>query len=189
MKCPNCFEYIRVKGGELYTEKQIDEIAFKEKWLRKLKSYGADEEMFDSERNKLSQKFGFEATVYDTFWGMMMKLLTIQQGDLYSKEQIYKYMGELVTSEGKDPEPYIQESKKLKAKAMKEQLDYWKIIYKSYSNVKVEIYTVNDDNVCDVCKNASKCKLTVDKFLETMPIPMNCNNPHGCRCYLVESVK
>ena len=188
-KCPNCFEYIRVKGGELYTEKQIDELAFKGTWLRKLKFYGANEEMFKSERSNLSQKFGFEASVNDTFWGMMMKLLSMQKGDLYNMEQLYQCMGDFVVEEGKDPEPYIQESKKVKEKAMREQLYYWKRVYRTYSNVRAEIYTANDEYVCDVCKNASKRTYTVDEFLETMPIPIKCTSSHGCRCHIVESVK
>ena len=187
-KCPNCSESIFVREGKLFTEKQIEDLALKKRWLTKLKWYGATEEMFDQERKNLSKKFGFEASINDTIWGMMMKLLS-KQDDLLKMEHLYLSMGDFVTEEGKDPAPYIQESKKVKEKAMKEQLQYWKTVYSSYTNVKASIYTANDEYVCEVCDSASKRTYKVDEFLEEMPIPLNCISLHGCRCALVESVK
>jgi len=48
----------------------------------------------------------------------------------------------------------------------------------------VKINTANDEYVCEECRKLSKMVFTIDKALETMPIPNNCTN-ENCRCWYV----
>jgi len=180
-KCPNCSEFIFVRRGELYTEKQVKEIIFKSKWLSWLERYGASEEMFTQIRERLSKQFGFEASVNDTIWGLM-NTLTGQQEDLIDMVQIYLLMGDFVEEEGKDPEPYVRQAMQLEETRIKKEVLGYKKELGEYYKLRVKVSTCNDDIVCDRCNEISKRTYNIDDFLKKMPIPNNCSNPRGCRC-------
>ena len=44
--------------------------------------------------------------------------------------------------------------------------------------------TVNDNFVCQKCKEISLNEYSLEEFLQNFPIPDNCENDSGCRCYL-----
>lgn len=180
-KCPHCSEFIFVRSGELYTEIQVKEFDFKRRWLGILGRFGATEEMFTRQRKDLSKRFGFQASVNDTIWGLMNKLLGVQN-DLLDMEQIYLFMGDFVEEEGKDPKQYYQQAMNLKENLIKQDVVNYKKEFGSLFDINILVYTCNDQHICENCDNASKQKYKVDEFLENMPIPMKCENPRGCRC-------
>ena len=66
--CPHCGEAIFVRKGVLYTEKQVKDLDFKNRWMRRLEIYGVTEKVYTQVRKKLSRQIGFEASVNDTIW-------------------------------------------------------------------------------------------------------------------------
>jgi hypothetical protein len=139
--------------------------------------------MFDNKRKKLSKQFGSEASVNDTIWGIMNDLTSKNKRNPTNLEKIYLLMGDFVEEEGKDPSPYVQQAMKWKEHNIKQELlKTQKIMGK---NSKVAIHTCNDDIVCSACRASAKRTYTCDKFLKEMPIPRNCTNSHGCRCWIV----
>ena len=186
-KCPNCSEYIFVWKGDIYTEKQVKDLKLKSKWLRILERFGATEAMFTKVRKNLSKRFGFEASVNDTIWGIM-NTLTGQQEDLIDMVQIYLLMGDFVEEEGKDPEQYVKQAMDIKRRSIKlEVLDTKKSI--DPIRMVIKVMTCNDSIVCTYCKNISKVKYEIDDFLMKMPIPKECTNPRGCRCWVGATFK
>ena len=177
-KCPHCSEFIMVRRGELYTEKQVEEMEFKNRWLSWLERYGASEKMFTRERKRLSKQFGFTASVNDTIWGMMNDLTSKNQRNPYNLEKIYLLMGRYVEEEGKDPSPHVQEAMKWKEYRIKQEV----LENKKFTNLRVAPGHLNDEFVCDECRKVSKRTYSYKEFLKTMPIPKNCTNSHGCRC-------
>jgi len=183
-KCPHCSEFIMVRRGELYTEKQVEEMEFKNRWLGWLERYGASEKMFTKVRRKLSKNFGFEASVNDTIWGMMGEIASSNRTNPNNLENINLLMGKFVEEEGKDPSPHIREAMKWKEYCIKQAVLEDKKNASKYFETRVVPSHCNDDFVCNDCRAASKRTYSHKEFLKTMPIPRNCTNPHGCRCWV-----
>ena len=183
-KCPHCSEFIMVRKGELYTEKQVEEIQFKTRWLGWLERYGASEKMFINERKRLTKQFGFTASVNDTIWGMMNDLTRKNRKNSSNLEDIYLLMGRFVDEEGKDPTTYVQQAMNWKEYGIKQELIKTKKDMGRHYEMKVKVSTCNDQIVCSACKAASRRTYTYDEFMKEMPIPRNCTNPHGCRCWV-----
>jgi hypothetical protein len=186
-KCPNCSEFIFVWKGDIYTEKQVKDLKMKNKWLRMLERFGATEAMFSQVGKNLSKRFGFEASVNDTIWGVM-NTLTGKQEDLIDMVQLYLHMADFVEAEGKDPEPYIKQAMEIKEQSVKlEVLGIKKDI--GPIKMKITVNTCNDQYVCEDCEKISREEYEIDDFLKKLPIPNNCSNPRGCRCWVGATFK
>ena len=186
-KCPNCSEYIFVWKGDIYTEKQVKDLKLKNKWLRMLERYGATEAMFSQVRKNLSKRFGFEASVNDTIWGIMNTLIG-KQKDLFDMEHLYLLMADFVEEEGKDPKQYVNQAMKVKEQNVKREVLEIKKDIGPISMV-ITVNTCNDGIVCKACEKISRNKYTIDDFLRKMPIPNECTNPRGCRCWVGATFK
>lgn len=70
-KCPNCGNFIFVRQGRLLTqeEAEIDD------WLKRVEYLGVTKKVFLEEQEILSQRFGMKASVNDTAWGILNKLV------------------------------------------------------------------------------------------------------------------
>jgi hypothetical protein len=182
-KCPHCSEYIYVRGGELLTEKQTKERDLLKRWLSPLERYGASEKMFEEERKRLSSQFGFEAPVSDTLWRLMNALIP-KQKDCLDLERLYLLMADFVREEGKEPEPYVRQAMEIKEAAIKQEVLRLERELGELFTVRVSVSTCNDEHVCRACREASEHTYEISEFLENMPIPRDCENPRGCRCWV-----
>ena len=179
-KCPHCSEYIFVRRGELYTEKEVMEKDFTSKWLYLLERYRVTEQTIYAERKKLSDQFGSEASLTDTIWRILNKL-ALEQRSSHDFEQIYLLMGKFMQDEGKDPTTFAKKAMEARSESVRQQVIGFQKNLSAF-NVRVSVHTANDDHVCKSCKKASEKKYEIKEFLEKMPIPNHCENPSGCRC-------
>jgi len=105
-ECPHCNKFILVRNGELVTEEQATIID----WLIRLESFGVTQRDFDKHRDELSKQFGLQASVNDTLWRILNKLVVDYARSPAALEQVYREMAGLVSSEGKDPTQYLVEA-------------------------------------------------------------------------------
>lgn len=169
-KCSICGNYIYVRKGKLVTEENAHIID----WLQRLEGAGltVSRKQFDEERQNLTKRFGKLASINDTCWGILNRLVT-QQKDRKSRAGIYRLMADVVITENKDPKPYL-------AEAITQEL----LEYKESGVVsEVVVYTVNDNHVCNSCRLLSGKRFTIDDALSKMPIPHLCEKIDGCRCW------
>lgn len=172
-KCPHCSQYIYVRQKELLTE---DDAKIYE-WLGRLSSIGIDRQVFDQHRDALSRQFGFRAPVNDTLWRIFTELKR-QKRPHHDRMLISSYMAQILREEGKDPSPCLADA------AREELLDY------KETGVKfVEVGTVNDQYVCQNCKNLASQVFSIDQALSQMPVPHSCESKYGCRCSYLPVVK
>lgn len=189
-KCPECGEYIFVRWGKLYTEegKNIKD------WLDNynMQELGVTREMFNKTRKELSQEFGFVASVNDTLWRLLNRVVA-NENSYRHKRMAYQAMESVLKSEGKNTDDIVAQAREMEfmegkianeesAKAFRKEL----LQVKENNNITgnqsvVRILTCNDEHVCDECKRLSKTTFTVDEALHTMPIPNKCTN-NECRC-------
>lgn len=108
--CPYCKKSIFVRDGELVTEEQATILD----WSVTLESFGISRKAFDEQRNKLSKKFGAQASVNDTLWQIFNNLIITKTTNRGVLEQVFREMARLVSSEGKDPTPYLVEAEKIR---------------------------------------------------------------------------
>lgn len=196
-KCPSCnnFIYVRTlpstRERVLATEeeaRQIDaewsKINFRNDWLNKLSAYGITEKDFNNYKDRLSKKFGFEASLRDVVRTILNDLILkiSKKKDLHDLKMLYYEMALFLNDEGADSFRYLQEAAKLELMLLKKEG-----IIK-----KVSILSAGD--ACPTCQKLDGKKFTVDKALNEMPIPVkNCtfkfdnDKPNFCRCsYLAE---
>ena len=104
-KCPVCGKPIYVRKGKLLTEEE----AAIEEWLNYLRKFDIDRKEFDTHREKLSQQFGFTASVHDTVW-RILNTVAGETRDLQQRQWAYSEMARLAWREGKSPLPYQKEA-------------------------------------------------------------------------------
>ena len=79
-------------------------------WLDRLNRLGVTRTDFNHHREELSRQFGFTASVNDTVWRILNTLVIKYARDSHLLEQIYREMAALVSQEGKDPSPYLEQA-------------------------------------------------------------------------------
>lgn len=109
-ECPHCGKFILVRNGEPVTAEQAAIMD----WLVRLESLGVTRKDFDKQRNELSKQFGTQASVNDTLWRILNKLILNFARSNTHLEQVYREMASLVSSEGKDPTQYLVEAEKVR---------------------------------------------------------------------------
>lgn len=164
-KCPQCGKPIIIRQGIPLTE---DEAKIRD-WLQKINWLGVSRRAFDEERRALSERFGVKASINDTLWSLLNTMVVQKQGD--DQQQLYYHMADIVRTEGKDPNPYIETAIRLSLQG-----------YQRDGVQRVEITGANDNYVCPTCKRLYGMVFTIQEALRTMPIPMNCSSKYGCRC-------
>ncbi len=178
-KCPHCGEYIRVRKGNLYTEKQLEVID----WLPRLERYGVTFQTFTKHFLKVMKAEGHEPEVGDVVWDILGHLLDMalsEEKPNYSRlSSIYFQLWDFARHHKpeEDSKPYLVESTRyglLVAKKDKEAGLY----------ERVRVYTCNDSLVCDACRALSDGPpIDIDEALRTMPVPNQCRSERGCRCW------
>jgi len=173
-KCPHCGKFIFIREGKLVTE----DAANVSDMLGRLSGLGVTQKDFDNQRKELSKKFGFTATVNDTTWKILNELPS-KTKDMQYLPMIYYEMARLVSTEGKDPKPYLSTMHKIRLQEM------------NRAGVKtVRIVGVggrgDDYSLCEKCKALYGKKLDIDLAIHTLPIPNLCAQDDGwCRCSYV----
>jgi len=180
-KCPHCSEFILIRKGELVTAKQKEDLNKKQRWLNWLEQFGASEKRYEHEHKKLSEQFGFEASVGDTLWRLMNSLLS-EQVKMFKLVSLYLKMAGFLEDEGKDPAPMVEQAMSLQRRINQGEVRGFKRLMGEVENMRVVIHTSNDEVVCDPCREASSRTYSMDEFLEKMPIPDVCESKYGCRC-------
>ena len=102
-ECPHCGQYILVRKGELVTVEQSKIID----WLLKFEFFGLTQQIFDQQRDEISKQFIRKASVNDTIWRILNKLVTQYPTNKFMLQLIYQEMATLISSEGKDPTQYL----------------------------------------------------------------------------------
>ena len=191
-KCPFCknFIYMRslpsTRSKVLVTEdeaKKIDtewkKVHFRDKWLKDLKQYEITEKDFRIHKDKLSKRFGREASDRDVIWSLFNQLLT-KIKDLHSLKMIYFEMALFLNEEGKDCFAVRQQSVKMEL-----------LRYKQEAHAKKIRIGIAKDS-CEVCQRLGNKVFTIEEALEKMPIPCKeCTHKlydkkrGWCRCFYV----
>ena len=163
-KCPECKRIIYIRSGKLVTEDEAQTMD----WLGYLEQFDITRHKFDSERDTLSKRFNTKASVRDTIWSILNSLVATHP------VQAYYEMARLVSQEGKDEQPYIEQALHALLISYKNR----KIAY-----VRVECYGGEPDySTCPGCAKLHQKKFLIDEALEKMPIPHCCTSDTGCRC-------
>lgn len=172
-KCPFCKKSIFIRTSLsarqkiLVTENEAEKIdqewqkiGFKEGWLSRLKQYGITEKDFDTRKNELSKKSGFERTDQDTIWSLYNDKIhgAIKSGSLHLLKELNWEMALFLKEEGKDFLGCLQESQKMRL-----------LEYKQQGIKKVRIISPGG---CKACIKMMGKVLTIDKALEEMPLPV-----------------
>jgi len=196
-KCPFCknFIYVRTlpsnRGKVLVTEDEAkkinlewEKVNLRNKWLNNLKQYGITEKDFHIHKDKLSKKFGQEASGQDVIWSIFNELLT-KIKDLHTLKMIYYEMALFLNEEGKDFFTVLQQSAKMELMQFKKE-EFTK---------KVRILTAGEDS-CEACQRLENMVFTIEEALEKLPIPCKeCtrklyDKTRGfCRCCYVAEIE
>jgi len=131
-ECPYCKKYIFVRDGELVTKEQATIL----NWLNTLECLGITRKDFDEQRGKLSKKLGIQASVNDTLWRIFNNLIISIECDKVAMEQVYREMAKLVSSEGKDPTPYLVEAEKIRKQRSDELVQTDKQVFLGHDELK-----------------------------------------------------
>jgi hypothetical protein len=171
-KCLKCGKVIFVRKGQLVTEEE----AYITDELVRLARFDITRKDFDKYRQILAKQFGSTPSVNDTLWRIFNdQLAKTQNPDWYYE------MARLVSSENKDPQPYIKQALGMSLGKLKEQ---------GVKTVRVAGYgMISDDSSCPACQALHGQKFAIDVAINEMPIPTMCQNKTGCRCsYVSERV-
>lgn len=167
-RCPHCGETIRVSRGELITQ---EEARIRE-WVGRLGRFGVTRKDLLKARKRLSRRFGTQASLNDTAWGILNRLVTKIRPE--EQSHVYEEMARLARIEGRDAKPFIAEARRAELRA-----------YKRQGCKTVETRTCNDDLVCPSCKALEGKPLAIDKAVTSLPVPTQCTAEGGCRCWYV----
>jgi len=161
-KCPHCKEYIFVRDEKMVTEEEAKALD----WILKLEGYGITKHTFYQEQRNLKAQFNQTPSTNDVIWRILNNMVV-------NDDPIgYHFMAMIAKDEGKDTKPYITE-------AMKQTLNG----LKNNGLIRnVRILCVNDDHVCDSCRELHNKVMSIEDALATLPIPTKCTNDM-CRCY------
>jgi len=138
--CPHCGETIRVRKGELLSEDDFNIHG----WIDHLEFLGVTMVLFNRHRDELSKQFGLKASVNDTVWRILNRLIINYGADNAALEHIYRSMSKLVSSEGKDPTPYLLEAEKAR-KRLTEKYQNYPTSLEEFSSELERI--LNDDSI------------------------------------------
>lgn len=168
-KCPHCAELIFVRQGKLVTEDEARIID----WLKFLEQFEITKEIFDQERDKLSDEFKTRASVHDTVWRILNSWVAKHPLE-WSNQFAYYEMARLLYQEGKDGKSMIEA-------ALRAQLQFY--ISKNIKKVVIECYGGEPDySTCPNCASLHGRIFKITDALDMMPIPRNCAHETGCRC-------
>lgn len=168
-KCPHCGKDIYVRSKQslfdspFLTESQADAVDA----IKNFEFLGLSDKAFRDMQAQLTAKFGKQANVDDSLWGLYNSLLTklAKSGEFMQLSIIYSQMAVFMTKRGKD-------SRQL-------QIESNKMMLRDYAKSGVtELKVVCNTEACETCKqlDSKKFKMTKD-ILNNPPLP-----PEGCMC-------
>jgi len=158
-------------SSETEKESQITDWAKK-----KLEKLGVSRSEIDKHRADLTKQFGFDPPVNDVIWRTLNSVVQRKPGS-HEARRAYREMADIARSEGKSPTPYLAEAAKLELLEIKRNGFF----------EEVRVSTVNDELVCSKCSALEGRKIPLDEALSSLPVPNNCENDFGCRCWYVAS--
>jgi ssDNA-binding Zn-finger/Zn-ribbon topoisomerase 1 len=154
------------------------------KWLGHLKAYGITKEDFDSEKEKLSKKYGMQASSRDTFWKIFNKLIRVHANDLQTLKQIYYDKALFLNELGKDSFYALEICSK------------FELLHLKGTGIIKKVKILNAVNPCPLCQKLNNKILDIDEALEIMLLPQKeCTfklydiNRGFCRCIYVPIVE
>jgi hypothetical protein len=183
VKCPACSKPIFVRKGILLNATQVEEYDLVQRWLSYLVRLDVTEPMFIEQRDKLSHQFGFRASMRDALWNLM-NALVMKQKESNKLIDLYLRMAEFVEEEGRDAKPYVKQAMEVRAREIRLEIRSHINHFYPHPARRVRVMTCNDEWVCDACRELSSRPHDIEDFLRELPIPMKCQNPHGCRCWI-----
>jgi len=175
--CPFCKKHIYVKSGKLLTEEEAKAIEQKWKFKHDLEKLGISEKEYNSHKEKLAEKFGFEPKFFDVAWDMLnIKALELAKSRNFNNLGILYYeMALFLNEKGKDFFHILQQSSKAKLEHLK-----------TMGVKKVEIMC--GPKACPSCLKLDKKILAIEEALKIMPVPnKGCTNvlyDNFCRCQI-----
>lgn len=172
--CPSCGNTIYVRQKKLLTEERVQLLD----WSMRLQSLGISQSKLSKQLAATRERLGPRATVNDAVWEAL-NLLVIEQKDPQDRSQVYWEMAQLAESEDKNPRPYLEESSRQQLLGIAE----------SGVISMVQIRTAHDEAVCHNCRNLSGVTYTIQQALEELPVPRQCTNERGCRCWYVPVIE
>lgn len=170
-KCPHCGKDIFVRSKQtlfdspFLTESQADAVDF----LKNFEFLGLSDTIFRDKQAQLTEKFGKQASVDDTLWGIYNGLITklAKTNDFMQISIIYSQMSVFLTKRGKD-------SRHL-------QIESNKMMLRDYAKMGViDFEVVCNPDPCTACKQLGGKKYQMSKeIIDNPPAP-----PEGCKCEL-----
>jgi predicted RNA-binding Zn-ribbon protein involved in translation (DUF1610 family) len=169
-KCPNCDQFIYVRKSYLMTERE----AALTDWASRLENLGVSRTQLDHDRSELTKQFGFDPPINDIVWRTLNSIVT-KSSYVGAVKFAYLEMSHLAQLEGKNSTPYIAEAAKIELLEIKE----------SGVVKRVRTQTVNDSLVCPNCRALAKKEIDLDEAIAKLPVPNECTNANGCRCWYI----
>ena len=167
-KCPHCDLFIYIRKPYLMTEEE----AQLTDWAKRLERIGISREDINQHQVNLAKQFGFHPPVNDVIWRALNSIVTSNR-DKNDIQNAFQEMANIARMENKDPTPYLKEAAILELQEIKQSgfADY------------VTVMTVNDHLVCEKCRELEGKKIPINEALNNLPIPTECQNEDGCRCW------
>lgn len=199
-KCPSCGEYIYVRTRPsdrqrvLVTEAGVKAIQreweadhFISKWISSLERWAITRTEYELGKDRLSKRFGQEASDRDAIWFIFGELCRKKALDWQSLHELYHSMAVFQNESRRDCFKLLQISAKMSLYANRQSLAKFGITF------KLRVRTGGEQS-CIACRLLEGKEFTLEEALEQMPIPVReCTHTlydekRGfCRCwYAVE---
>jgi len=158
--CPFCKKHIYIKSSKLVTEEEANAIEQKWKFIHDLEKLGILEKEYNSHKEKLAEKFGFDPKFFDVAWDMLnARALKLAKSRNFNDLAILYYeMALFLNEEGKDFFHILQQSSKTRLEHLK-----------TMGVKKVEIMC--GPGGCPSCLKLDKKTLTIEEALKITPVP------------------
>jgi hypothetical protein len=187
-KCPNCGNFMYVRGGMPFTEDQVKERDYLNFWLSHFEyTYGISKSEFENHRAEMSKQRGFKASANDTVWSMLNKLQVNTNPNFNLKKAIdIKHDMILVyKEEGRDISPLIAELNKVIGLRFKKELAQYQA-NNMFTYVQIRAGERDDfSRCCPWCRSQA---YTIHHKMECPIVPHNCTSELGCRCRVMPMI-
>lgn len=168
-KCPRCEKDIFVRTDPFNKSKTYYLNMDNAYCLDMLRNTNITEKVYSEAIKKAKP----ESSIGDIVWGLVSqeKQKAARKGDWFTVANFTDIQARYYYLTGRD---YF----KLLQQGMKERLTA-----ELGNCTHVQISSCRDDRTCKKCASQNGVKLTIQEAIETMPIPMKCDNGEGwCRC-------
>lgn len=153
-QCTTCGEFIYVRTGKLFTEKEAGNYDAVKEGLNSLESHGVSKKRFEKAKKKHSSPH-----VRNVIWGLFNELLreNMKTGNLQELKMIYGSMAVFLDYEGKDSHNCLAARAKMELTLLKRS--------------HIEKVAVLGKGCCSACEQLEGKEYRTDDAIEKMPIP------------------